>query len=384
MGSAPYPNQVAPPQYGVCPIAQPRDTAPARGLSHTLTKGHPRAWGSPHSPTTGHPPSAGSSLVGLHQGSPCRWPCHRRRSSPRAPHYLSCPRRRAARPGRGCPPRCSSGPRRDPPHPRGTMRAAGTWWLGLGLGAALAALSPLGSARLGATPAANPSPARPLPAEVRSCGAGAGTGAPPPPQEAAGPSSPFPPHAMRSGRGPGAAGAGQSPRETPLGAGGGEGSRAPGPPRLGTPGSANPVGRDPQPPALELWDPWDPLFGGSGPPGLQTQGPQDPGPAPWSCSTYGSLQAQSTWSPQVHKLRRLGASQPHTPQLQDPWDPYPGSTRPQVCKPRRLRTPRLTSPGASETPSLPRASPRPCPQGARHHSVPYARRFGTPHTHNQG
>lgn len=237
------------------------------------------------------------------------------------------------------------------------MRAAGTWWLGLGLGlgAALAALSPLGSARLGATPAANPSPARPLPAEVRSCGAGAGTGAPPPPQEAAGPSSPFPPHAMRSGRGPGAAGAGQSPRETPLGAGGGEGSRAPGPPRLGTPGSANPVGRDPQPPAPELWDPWDPLFGGSGPPGLQTQGPQDPGPAPWSCSTYGTLQAQSTWSPQVHKMRRLGASQPHTPQLQDPWDPYPGITRPQVCKPRRLRTPRLTSQGATETPSLPQA-----------------------------
>lgn len=215
-------------------------------------------------------------------------------------------------------------------------------------------------------------------------GRGRGLGLPPPPQEAAGPSSPFPPHAMRSGRGPGAAGAGQSPRETPLRAGGGEGSRAPGPPRLGTLGSANPVGRDPQPPAPELWDPWDPLFGGSGPPGLQTQGPQDPGPAPWSCSTYGTLQAQSTWSPQVHKMRRLGASQPHTPQLQDPWDPYPGTTRPQVCKPRRLRTPRLTSQGATETPSLPRASPRPCPQGARHHPVPYARGFGTLRTHNQG
>lgn len=304
MGSAPYPNQVAPPQFGVCHIAQPRDTAPARGLSHTLIKGHPPSVGVSHSPTRGHPPSAGSSLVGLHQGSPCRWPCHRRRSSPRAPHYLSCPRRRAARPGRGCPPRCSSGPRRDPPHPRGTMRAAGTWWLGLGLGlgAALAALSPLGSARLGATPAANPSPARPLPAEVRSCGAGAGTGARPPhPRKPPAPPRPFLPT-------PCARGAARGLRAR---------GRAPGRPLWGPGGERGAEPRDPRASAL---------------PGLRTQWVGTPSPPPQSCGTRGtrSLGAQD---PRVCKPRVL-----RTPAL------HPGAAAPMgPCKHKALGAPRFTS-----------------------------------------
>ncbi|XP_040403503.1 basic proline-rich protein-like [Cygnus olor] len=167
-----------------------------------------------------------------------------------------------------------------------------------------------------------------------------------------------PRHAL--GARPGAAGAEQSPRETPPRAGGEQspGTPAPRHPRVREPGESGPPAPYPRaagPAGPALW-------------GLRTPGSANPGssgppsPRPGAAGPMGhrglrtpGLQAQSTWSPQVHKTRRLGASQPHAPELQDPWDPYPRTTRPHVCKPRRLRTPRLTSPGAPETLSHPQA-----------------------------
>lgn len=211
---------------------------------------------------------------------------------------------------------------------------------------------------------------------------GRGLGLPPHPRKPPAPPRPFLPTPCARGAARGLRARGRAPGRPLCGPGGG---RAPGPPPLGTPGSANPVGRDPQPPAPELWDPWDPLFGGSGPPGLQTQGPQDPGPAPWSCSTYG------TWQAQVCKQKALG-----TPRFTSRGGLGPPSPTPHSCRTRGtpiqgLQDPKCASPGGSgppgsqtKEPQRPRASPRPCPQGARHHLVPQARGFGTLHTHNQG